>query len=50
MYKKLTVEEIIREERNRALADASRRNETEELMLEQMVDMDFRQSMTEMGV
>ena len=50
MYKKLTAEEIIREERNRALAGASRRNETEELMLEQMVDMDFRQSMTEMGV
>ena len=50
MYKKLTPQEIIREERHRALAESAKRNEMEELMLEQMVEIDFRQSLTEMEV
>ena len=50
MFKKVTVQEQIREERQRALFEVSKQKETEELLLEQMVDIEFRQSMSEMGV
>lgn len=50
MLKKVTTQEQIREERQRALFEVSKQRETEELLLEQMIDIEFRQSMTEMGV
>lgn len=50
MFKKLTAEEQVERERQRSLKKVNEQTETEKLMLEQMVDMDFRQSMAEMGV
>ena len=49
MFRIVTTEEQIREERQRALADKAKSDEVDELMLEQMVDVDFRLSMTELG-
>ena len=48
MFRRVTVEEQIREERQRALAADSRRVELDELILEQVVDVDFRLSMSEL--
>ena len=47
---KLSVEEQIRLERQRNLALQAAKEEMEDLMLSQLVDLDFRQSLSEMGV
>lgn len=48
MFKMLSEKEMIKEERKRALAQISKQNEADELMLEQMVDIDFRLSVSEL--
>lgn len=50
MFKKLTVQEQIRLEGQRSLQFQNKQKETEEILLEQLVDIDFRQSLMEMGV
>lgn len=50
MFRKLTVEEQLRIERQENLARLEKQKEAEKLILEQVVDIDFRQSMMEMGV
>ena len=50
MFKKLTIQEQIRLERQRSLQIQNKQKETEEIMLEQLVDLDYRQSLIEMGV
>lgn len=50
MFRKLTVEEQLRIERQKALEESNKQKEAEKLILEQVVDIDFRQSMMEMGV
>ena len=50
MFKMLTTEEQLRAERQRNLALQVRNEEMEKILLEQLVDLDFRQSLTEMGV
>lgn len=50
MVRKISEQEQIRKERQKALAERVKQKELDELMLEQMVEIDFRQSMTEMGV
>ena len=50
MFRRVKPEEQIREERQRALAETAKREEVDELILEQMVDVDFRLSMTELEV
>ncbi len=50
MVRKISEQEQIRKERQKALAERAKQKELDELMLEQMVEIDFRQSMTEMGV
>jgi len=47
---KLSVEEQIHLERQRNLALQAAKEEMEDLMLSQLVDLDFRQSLSEMGV
>ena len=50
MFRKLTVEEQLRIERQKALEERNKQEESEKLILEQVVDIDFKQSMMEMGV
>jgi len=50
MFKKLTAEEQLRMERARNLEFLNRQAETEKIVLEQLVDLDFRQSLMELGV
>ncbi|MDI9476436.1 MAG: hypothetical protein QM295_06340 [Bacillota bacterium] len=50
MFKMLTTKEQLRAERQRNLALQVRNEEMEKILLEQLVDLDFRQSLTEMGV
>lgn len=50
MFKKLKAEEQIRLERERNLLLLSKQMGTEKVILEQLVDLDFRQSLTELGV
>ena len=47
---KLSIEEQIHLERQRNLALQAAKEEMEDLMLSQLVDLDFRQSLSEMGV
>jgi len=47
---KLSVEEQLRLERRRNLALLAEKEDMEDLMLNQLVDLDFRQSLSEMGV
>lgn len=47
---KLSVEEQLRLERRRNLALLAEKEDMEYLMLNQLVDLDFRQSLSEMGV
>jgi len=50
LFKKVTVQEQIRLERERNLQLQNEQKETEEILLGQLVDIDFRQSLMEMGV
>jgi hypothetical protein len=50
LFKKLTEQEQIRLERQRSLQFQNKQKETEEILLEQLVDLDFRQSLSELGV
>lgn len=50
MFRRVTTEEQAREERQQRLKGIAEQKETEEMLVEQMVEMDFRQSMLEMGV
>ena len=50
MFKKLTAEEQLRMERARSLEFLNKQAEAEKIILEQLVDLDFRQSLTELGV
>ncbi len=50
MFRKLTAEEMIRMERSRNLQLLNKQRETERVMFEQLVDLDFRQSLSELGV
>ena len=50
MFKKLTAEEQLRMERARSLELLNKQAETEKIVLEQLVDLDFRQSLMELGV
>lgn len=50
MFRKLTAEEQVRMERARSLQALNKQTETECIILEQLVDLDFRQSLSEMGV
>lgn len=50
MFKKLTEQEQIRLERQGSLQFQNKQKETEEILLEQLVDLDFRQSLSELGV
>ena len=47
---KLSVEKQLRLERRRNLALLAEKEDMEDLMLNQLVDLDFRQSLSEMGV
>lgn len=50
MFRKLTAEEQLRMERARNLEFLNRQTEIEKIILEQLMDLDFRQSLTELGV
>ena len=50
MFRRVTVKEQIKAERQRALEELNKQKENESLIFEQLVDIDFRQSMTELGV
>lgn len=50
MFKKLTVEEQVRINRQEGLAQQNEQKRAEELLLEHLVDLDFRQSLIELGV
>ncbi len=50
MFRRLTAEEQIRMERGRVLQFQNEQKETEEILLRQLVDLDYRQSLSELGV
>jgi hypothetical protein len=50
VFRKLTAEEQLRMERARNLEFLNRQTEIEKIILEQLVDIDFRQSLMELGV
>jgi len=50
VFKKLTAEEQLRMERARSLEFLNKQTEIEKIILEQLVDIDFRQSLMELGV
>lgn len=50
MFRKLTAEEQLRMERARSLEFLNKQTEIEKIILEQLVDIDFRQSLMELGV
>ena len=50
MFRKITTEEQLRKERAKRLEEQNKRKESEEIILEQLVDVDYRQSLIEMGV
>ncbi len=50
MFKKLTIEEKLQKEREQNLANLNKQIDTEKVIFEQLVDLDFRQSLSEMGV
>jgi hypothetical protein len=50
VFRKLTAEEQLRMERARSLEFLNKQTEIEKIILEQLVDLDFRQSLSEMGV
>jgi len=50
VFKKLTIEEKLQKEREQNLANLNKQIDTEKVIFEQLVDLDFRQSLSEMGV
>ena len=50
MFRKITTKEQLRKERARRLEQQNKQKEIEEILLEQLVDIDFRQSLMKMGV
>ena len=50
MFKKLTPQEQIRCERQERLVLQNRQMGTNKIILEQLVDLDFRQSLAELGL
>jgi hypothetical protein len=50
MFGKLTVDGQVQMERARNLEFLNRQTEIEKIILEQLVDIDFRQSLMELGV
>lgn len=50
VFKKLSIEEMIRLERNRISQIQNDKVEKEEIIFNQLVDLDFRQSLIELGV
>ncbi len=50
MFRKITAKEQLRKERSKRLEEQNKRKETEEIILEQLIDVDYRQSVIEMGV
>ena len=50
LFRKITTKEQLREERAKRLEEQNKRKESEEIILEQLIDIDFRQSMIEMEV
>lgn len=49
-FKKLTVEDQLKEERKKRLAILAEKEELEETLVESLVDLDFRQTMSELGL
>ncbi len=50
MFKKLSIEEMLRLERDRISQIQNDKVEKEEIIFNQLVDLDFRQSLIELGV
>lgn len=50
MFKKLSIEEMLRLERDRISHIQNDKVEKEEIIFNQLVDLDFRQSLIELGV
>lgn len=50
MFKKLSIEEMLRLERERISQIQNDQVEKEEIIFNQLVDLDFRQSLIELGV
>ena len=50
LFRKITTKEQLREERAKRLEEQNKRKESEKIILEQLIDVDFRQSMIEMEV
>lgn len=50
VFKKLSIEEMLRLERDRISQIQNDKVEKEEIIFNQLVDMDFRQSLIELGV
>ena len=50
LFKKLSIEEQLRMERERNLILQNQQAEKEEIIFNQLVDLDFRQSLIELGV
>ena len=49
MFRRISIEERLRKERAKRLEEQNKRKESEEIILEQLIDVDFRQSMMELG-
>ena len=50
VFKKLSIEEMLRLERDRISQIQNDKIEKEEIIFNQLVDLDFRQSLIELGV
>lgn len=50
LFRRISIEERLRKERAKRLEEQNKRKESEEIILEQLVDVDYRQSVIEMGV
>jgi hypothetical protein len=50
MFRRITTKEQLRKERAKRLEEQNKRKESEKIILEQLIDVDFRQSMIEMEV
>jgi hypothetical protein len=50
VFKKLSIEEMLRLERDRISQIQNDKVEKEEIIFNQLVDLDFRQSLKELGV
>lgn len=50
MFEQVSLEQQVQDERQRRLAVQAEKEELEEEMLEVLVDLDFRQSMSELGL